>query len=58
MSGNKSKIIAFNYFGGKFSWLEHLYENFPFEFKHLGDVFGGSFSVTLNYKGNVIKTAN
>lgn len=58
MSGNKSKIIAFNYFGGKFSWLEHLYDHFPHEFKHLADVFGGSFSVTLNYKGNVIKTAN
>ncbi len=58
MSGNKSKIIAFNYFGGKFSWIEHLYENFPAEFIHLVDVFGGSLSVTLNYDGNVIKTAN
>lgn len=58
MSGNKNKIIAFNYFGGKFTWLEHLYTYFPSEFIHLVDVFGGSFSVSLNYKGNVIKTAN
>lgn len=58
MSGNKNKIIAYNYFGGKFSWLENLYENFPNNFNHLIDVFGGSFAVSLNYKGNVIRTAN
>ena len=29
MSGNKDKLIAFNYFGGKFTWLEYLYKYFP-----------------------------
>jgi len=58
LSGNKNKIIAFNYFGGKFTWLDHLYANFPNDFNHLVDVFGGSFCVSLNYKGKVIKTAN
>ena len=58
MSGNKNKIIAFNYFGGKFTWLEYLYANFPTDFTHLVDVFAGSMCVSLNYKGNVIKTAN
>lgn len=58
MSGNKSKKIAFNYFGGKFTWLEYLYAYFPSEFIHLVDVFGGSFAVSLNYDANVIKTAN
>lgn len=58
MSGNKEKIIAFNYFGGKFTWLDHLYSEFPDNFTHLIDLFGGSFVVSLNYKGNVIKTAN
>ena len=58
MSGNKSKKIAFNYFGGKFTWLEHLYENFPEEFTHLVDLFAGSMSVAINYPGNVIRTAN
>lgn len=58
MSGNKNKIIAFNYFGGKFTWLDYLYAEFPVNFKHLIDLFGGSFVVSLNYKGNVIKTAN
>ena len=58
MSGNKSKVIAFNYFGGKFTWLDYLYADFPVNFTHLVDVFGGSSVVSLNYKGNVIKTAN
>lgn len=58
MSGNSSRLIAFNYFGGKFTFLDQLYANFPKDFKHLVDVFGGSFVVSLNYRGKVIKTAN
>ena len=60
MSGNNSKIIAFNYFGGKFTWLEHLYYHFPnpSDFNHLCELFGGSCAVSLNYKGKVIKTVN
>lgn len=58
MSGNKSKIIAFNYFGGKFTYLEYLYSYFPEKFTHLIDLFAGSMVVSLNYKKNVIKTAN
>lgn len=58
MSGNTNKIIAFNYFGGKFTWLEHLYANFPTEFTHMVDLFAGSMVVSLNYPGRVIRTAN
>lgn len=58
MSGNKNKIIAFNYFGGKFTWLDSLYKYFPNDFTHLVDLFAGSMAVSLNYKGNVVKTAN
>lgn len=58
MSGNKNKLIAFNYFGGKFTWLEHLYTNFPTDFKHMVDLFAGSMVVSLNYQGNAIRTAN
>jgi DNA adenine methylase len=58
MSGNSTKIIAYNYFGGKFTWLDYLYANFPIDFNHLVDVFGGSFCVSLNYRGRVIKTAD
>lgn len=58
MSGNSNKMIAFNYFGGKFTWLEHLYANFPTGFTHLVDLFAGSMCVALNYQGHVIRTAN
>lgn len=58
MSGNKNKIIAFNYFGGKFSRLDELYANFPEGFTHLIEVFGGSLAVSLNYSKTCIKTAN
>lgn len=58
MSGNRSKTIAFNYFGGKFTYIDEIYRYFPKDFTHLVDVFGGSFAVSLNYRGNVIKTAN
>lgn len=44
MSGNKNKLIAFNYFGGKFTWLEYLYENFPSEFTHMVDLFRGLYA--------------
>lgn len=58
MSGNSKNIIAFNYFGGKLTHIAELYKHFPSDFTHLCDVFGGSFSVSLNYKGKVIRTAN
>lgn len=58
MSGRSNKLIAFNYFGGKFTWLEQLYAHFPHDFIHFVDVFAGSMCVSINYPGNVIKTAN
>lgn len=58
MSGNTKKIIAFNYFGGKFTWIDNLYENFPKSFNHLAEVFGGSGVVSLNYKKKAIITVN
>lgn len=58
MSGNSAKTIAFNYFGDKFTFVEQLYRYFPNNFSHLVDLFAGSFVVSLNYKGNVVRTAN
>jgi DNA adenine methylase len=58
MSGNKNKMIAFNYFGGKMTWLDNIYENCPAGFTHMVDLFAGSMAVSLNYRGNVIRTAN
>lgn len=58
MSGNINKLIAFNYFGGKFTWLKHIYENFPSSFNHLAEVFGGSAVVSINYRKKGIITVN
>lgn len=63
MSGNSSKIIAFNYFGGKFTFIDELYQYFPpvSAFDHLVDLFAGSLVVSLNYQHAgkpLIKTAN
>ncbi|WP_085537222.1 DNA adenine methylase [Massilibacteroides vaginae] len=58
MSGNKDKLIAFNYFGGKFTWLDYIYRYFPDNFNHLVDTFAGSMVVSINYRGRCIKTAN
>lgn len=58
MSGNTKHKIAFNYFGGKFTWLNYLYDEFPIDFIHLVDLFGGSFVISINYLGKVLKTAN
>ena len=58
MSGNAKHINAINYFGAKFSYLDELYEHFPQKFNHLIELMAGSMVVSINFKGNVIKTAN
>jgi hypothetical protein len=58
MSGDSKKINAMNYFGGKFSFVDEIYTHFPVGFNHLVDLFAGSFVVSLNYTGRIIKTAN
>ena len=57
MSGNSKTLIAFNYFGGKFTFVDYLYEYFP-EHTHFIDVFCGSMAVTLNKPFSQIDTAN
>lgn len=57
MSGNKNKLIAFNYFGGKFTWVDQLITYFPAHV-HFVDVFCGSLAVTLNKPYSRIDTAN
>lgn len=57
MSGNSKKLIAFNYFGGKFTWVDQIYPYFP-EHVHFVDVFCGSLAVTLNKPFSQIDTAN
>ncbi len=58
MSGNSKTIIAYNYIGSKFTWVNELYQHFPGQFTHLVDLFAGSLVVSLNFKGKVVKTAN
>lgn len=57
MSGNKKKLIAFNYFGGKFQMVQKLYDYFP-KHDHFVDLFCGSMVVTLNKPLSNIDTAN
>jgi DNA adenine methylase len=57
MSGNTSTLIAFNYFGSKFSYIENLYKYFPIH-EHFVDVCGGSMVVTLNKPKSKIDTYN
>lgn len=52
-----NKISAINYFGGKYQWLEQLYNFFP-EHTHFVDLFCGSMSVALNKKPSKLDTAN
>lgn len=57
MSHNSNKIIAFNYFGGKYFYLDELYSHFP-EHHHFVDLFTGSMGVTLNKEPSALDTAN
>lgn len=57
MSGDSNKKIAFNYFGGKFTWVDHIIKYFP-DHIHFIDVFCGSLAITLNKEPSNIDTAN
>lgn len=53
----KKPIVAFNYFGGKTTWLDELYKYFP-NHRYFLDLFCGSMSVTLNKQPSEMDTAN
>ena len=57
MSGNSKKVIAFNYFGGKFTIVDEIVALFPLHV-HFVDLFCGSMAVTLNKKPSSIETVN
>ncbi len=54
---SKKKLIAFGWYGGKFSHLDWLLPLLP-KTKHFCDVFGGSASVLLNRSPSPIETYN
>ena len=52
------KLIAFGWYGGKFSHLEFLLPLIPRDATHFCDVFGGSAAVLLNVKPYMVETYN
>ncbi len=54
----RSKMIAFGWYGGKFSHLDFILPNLPKGERHFCDVFGGSAAVLINRKPAEIETYN
>ena len=52
------KLIAFGWYGGKFSHLDFLTPLMPMDATHFCDVFGGSASVLLNVGPYPVETYN
>src|SRR2546422_1826517 len=47
-SERRSKMIAFGYYGGKFSHLDFILPLLPTHFTHYCEVFGGSAAILIN----------
>ncbi len=52
------RLIAFGWYGGKFSHLDFLLPLIPHDATHFCDVFGGSAAVLLNVKPYPVETYN
>jgi DNA adenine methylase len=52
-----NKLLAFNYFGGKYQFLEELFPLFPEHF-HFVELMGGSGAVSLNKTPSKMDTFN
>lgn len=57
-ASRRKKMIAFGWYGGKFSHLDFLLPNLPNGERHFCDVFGGSAAVLLNRKPSPVETYN
>ena len=57
-SRKSKKMIAFGWYGGKFSHLDFLLPLIPADATHFCDVFGGSAAVLLNIKPYSVETYN
>ena len=57
-SERRSKMIAFGYYGGKFSHLDFLLPLLPTHFKHFCEPFGGSAAVLINRPPAPVETYN
>jgi len=54
----RKRMIAFGWYGGKFSHLDFLLPNLPEDAKHFCDVFGGSAAVLVNRAPAPVETYN
>src|SRR5206468_529612 len=57
-SERRSKMIAFGYYGGKFSHLDFILPLLPTHFTHYCEVFGGSGAVLINRPPAPVETYN
>lgn len=54
----RKKMIAFGWYGGKFSHLDFILPNLPEDAYHFCDVFGGSAAVIINRPPAPVETYN
>jgi len=54
----RNKMIAFGYYGGKFSHLDFLLPLLPIKFTHFCEPFGGSAAVLINRPPAPVETYN
>src|SRR6266850_2969107 len=57
-SERRSKMIAFGYYGGKFSHLDFILPLLPPDFTHFCEPFGGSAAVLINRPPAPVETYN
>ena len=56
--GRRKRLIAFGWYGGKYSHLDFILPNIPPDAAHFCDVFGGSAAVLLNRAPAPVETYN
>ena len=54
----RRRMIAFGWYGGKFSHLDFILPNLPADEGHFCDVFGGSAAVIINRAPSAVETYN
>src|SRR5438270_4248636 len=54
----REKMIAFGYYGGKFSHLDFILPVLPSTYRHYCEPFGGSAAVLINRKPADVETYN
>ena len=57
-SRRRKKMIAFGWYGGKYSHLDFILPHLPEDAVHFCDVFGGSAAILINRKPSLVETYN